>query len=346
VNIYVGAPHVEEELVRELSVLGARDVRRLGPGVVAAAGKFVRPVFARQVLPGARRIEGRNVDELLQSLYGALGEEEGQRWDCLGVTPIIFAPDAVRPGRGQRTHDVWRDLISDLAASGEQKRAGRRKKFGFEEAPAEGYGQLLVISGSVAYVSLTQAPAADAISDWPVPFAAGRALVRQDKAAPSSAYRKCAEAFLWLGTRFRPEDHVVDFGGAPGGWSHLAITAGARCIAVDRGAFAAELMRNGRFEHKKSDAFSWRVPEETTIFLCDIIDAPQRVWALAADILARPTVRAGVVTLKLTRPADLSFLHDVRRRVAEVTAVQARLQHLAHNKQEVTLLWRKATPQR
>lgn len=161
----------------------------------------------------------------------------------------------------------------------------------------------------------------------------------------SRAEHKLEEAIdLWdLGPSLAGA-HVLDIGASPGGWSWVLAQAGARVTAVDPGELDRRVVADAAVTHL-------RVRAETLQF-----EGPQFDWVvndmnvdppLAAEVLLqiRPWLREGgrsVTTLKLAgRSRPRGVLAEFVSRLEPGYALEA-AQHLYANRQEVTLLLRRA----
>lgn len=180
-------------------------------------------------------------------------------------------------------------------------------------------------------------------SPWPM----GIARLRMPRAAPSRSTLKLAEAFMALMTEdeckasLRAGLRVVDLGAAPGGWTVQFAERGMHVVAVDNGAMAPEVMATGMVEHVRADGFVWRPQRKMEWMVCDMIDQPSRVAALAADWVASGRCRRSIFNLKLPmkkRWDELNkcrLLIDQRMRLHKDQYV-LRVRQLYHDREEVT----------
>ncbi|MGH8734038.1 MAG: 23S rRNA (cytidine(2498)-2'-O)-methyltransferase RlmM, partial [Burkholderiales bacterium] len=97
----------------------------------------------------------------------------------------------------------------------------------------------------------------------------------------------------------KPGMVVVDLGAAPGGWSQVLASRGMRVIAVDNGPIAREVLATQMVEHRRADAFRFRPERPVDWMVCDVIAAPARIAALAAQWVARGWCRETIFNLKL-----------------------------------------------
>jgi len=335
--LYVGSPDTEDVLVAEL--------RRRGDAVVVAPG-FVQsalradPVFARCVLPRPIRVQADSAAELAAAL---LALEPAASFAPERIH--VFAPELPRSGSADKgAHPLARDAES-LANTLRKKAEGRRAKG--KAGPPTAHTLRVALVGprtALASVDLDAGGAApDALVAWPGPFAGGRAVaVEHARDAPSSAHRKLHEAFAWLGTGPAEGDVAVDLGAAPGGWTRVLRDAGARVVAVDRGALDEGLQRDPQVTWLRRDALDVDLAAlQPTWVVCDVIWAPARTLEVVARAVAVDSVKAIVATLKLVRPVDFDALDDAVGLATGSVGFAGRVKHLVANKLEVTLLMRR-----
>jgi 23S rRNA (cytidine2498-2'-O)-methyltransferase len=201
--------------------------------------------------------------------------------------------------------------------------------------PDESLVQVVLTSPDRGWVSIAPAPRPMELhhSIWPWP--GGSIPVAEDRAAPSRAFAKLTEALSRLGRGMGPGDVCVDLGASPGGWSYVALSRGARVMAVDRSPLREDLMRDPRLEFVRGDAFGFRPERPVDWLVCDVIAAPERSAAMLLEWLERSETRWFVVTLKLKGEADRAKLDGVRRDLAR-WADPLFLLRLNANKGEVT----------
>lgn len=340
-DVYLCTPGFEPELRRELQTSGAKPV--VFAGGVASPGPrpLVDAVFARQVLPRSRLIEGVGPTALADAILDHCRPQEAALLSgrCLVQ---VFAPDFLRRGSSRPEPHPLSSAVSELETLLQRKIEGRARKR--EVAPtAEGeryHLQVLLIDGWRAWNSLQLCPSAETLSSWPSPFPAGRAPVIGHDDAPSSAYRKLVEALGWLETHPRESDLVLDLGAAPGGWTYVALAEGARVHAYDRADLEPRLARHPRLTHLRQDAYGCDELDQATWLICDVIDVPAKTLALLERALKSPLLRGLVVTIKLTPPLDHGVITAAKLLAASARRIGwcARVKHLVHNKNEVTFL--------
>jgi 23S rRNA (cytidine2498-2'-O)-methyltransferase len=173
------------------------------------------------------------------------------------------------------------------------------------------------------------------------------ATIADDKRPPSRAYRKLEEALLWMGEGPKAGQVCVDLGAAPGGWSHVALSRGARVIAVDRAPVEPPVRGHRGLTMVVGNAFTYEPPparRPVDWLLCDVICEPARTIELLRRWLSGPDgpwCRRLVVTVKFKGQAGYAAVLDEVRAVLDAAGCpQWRIKHLHHNKNEVTVLAR------
>lgn len=282
-------------------------------------------VFARQMLSHCRRLEIVNPSNRVGEIV-ELAKRMGQRFSTVWVE----APDADRP----------RQLLSGLR--------------GFDELVSEALQAAGVLGGGrrtprLHVCLLARDDAVLGVSDpansspWPM----GIPRLRFPTGAPSRSGLKLIEALATffdeneLHGRMRAGRVAIDLGAAPGGWSHVLASRGLRVIAVDNGPIAQAVLDTQMVEHRREDAFRFHPERPVDWMVCDVVAAPARIAALAAQWVARGWCRETIFNLKL--PNQNRWQEIVRcHGVIEKTLAQAkgdhalRMKHLYHDREEVT----------
>jgi len=172
------------------------------------------------------------------------------------------------------------------------------------------------------------------------PFPHGEARFVEDRSsAPSRAYLKLWEAFTVLGLKPEPGALCLDLGASPGGWSWVLQQLGARVISVDKAPLAPSVAALPGIEFRAASAFAIEpqsLPPVDWLF-SDVICYPERLWRLVSAWMESGRAGNILCTLKFQGATD----HDSAARFAAVPG--SRLFHLAHNKHELTWVW-KAIP--
>lgn len=337
-HVHIGSPDFEDLLVAELR-RSTGDVSVVAGGVVVC-GAIVDAVFARQVLPDARRVVATNQNELATALLDV--DCDGAAVSLADDAIDVDAPDVMRTGSQTRAKHPLADQAARLKDTLQKKSAGRRQQG--KIGPVTPHRLRAVLVGPhEAWVSMSRRPVdEDPLSAWPSPFPLGRALVEEARDAPSSAHRKLDEALRWLGVTPNADDVAVDLGAAPGGWTRVLRNFGARVVAVDRADLDAALKTDPLVKHLRKDAAEVVLKDfDPTLVVCDVIWEPKNALTVVERALALPRLRGLVVTLKLKQPVDVDA---IERGVALATGTDGftgRVKHLLANKLEVSLLMRR-----
>jgi 23S rRNA (cytidine2498-2'-O)-methyltransferase len=149
------------------------------------------------------------------------------------------------------------------------------------------------------------------------------------------------EAELRLGRAIQAGETCVDLGASPGSWTYVAVSRGARVIAVDRSPLREDMMRSRQVDFRPGDAFRFQPPGPVSWLLCDVITAPERTEELLLEWLRRSWCRHFVVTLKVGKEQmtggerrGLQVLADLKRKLPPLTH-ELFLTRLCANKREV-----------
>jgi 23S rRNA (cytidine2498-2'-O)-methyltransferase len=168
------------------------------------------------------------------------------------------------------------------------------------------------------------------------PFPNGEAHFEEDRTGPPSrAYLKLAEALTRLGRHPAAGDRCLDLGASPGGWTWYLAGLGARVEAVDKAPLADTVMAQRGVHWRAESAFAID-PErhEPVDWVCsDVIAYPERLLGLVERWIASGRTKNIVCTVKFQGPTD----HAVAARFAALP--DGRLQHLHHNRHELTFTW-------
>lgn len=170
-------------------------------------------------------------------------------------------------------------------------------------------------------------------------FPGGEVLVPPDKAAPSRAFAKLAEAERRLGRTIAAGETCVDLGSSPGSWAWWALRRGARVVAVDRSPLRDDVMRHPALWFVQGDAFRYEPPAPVDWLLSDVIAFPERLIELLRQWLARRWCRWFCVTIKFRGADEYPRLEPLKAALA-AGAAEFELRRLTSNKNEVTALGR------
>jgi 23S rRNA (cytidine2498-2'-O)-methyltransferase len=332
-------------------------------------------VFARQLLPDALPVRAESIrgwaDRLVAAVAGTLPDD--QPWS-LHLEPHYGARTTHRigarawhsarreargEGRGAKAQNQPETTAQPEAAAGryrcqlireavlellQRKRRHLLRQLRREPAPftaKDSLVQLLLTAPDAGFLSVAPAPLAFEQRHLISPFPKGEVPTAVDKSAPSRAFAKLVEAELRLGCGIRAGETCVDLGASPGSWTYVAVSRGARVMAVDRSPLREDLMRSRQVEFQRGDAFRFQPPRPADWLLCDVIAAPERTAELLREWLRRGWCRHFVVTLKVgkgqatdsERPGT-DLLAALKRELPPLTG-ELHLTRLCANKREV-----------
>jgi 23S rRNA (cytidine2498-2'-O)-methyltransferase len=169
--------------------------------------------------------------------------------------------------------------------------------------------------------------------------------LRMPGGAPSRSTLKLAEALAVFvgeegpGKRLRAGMTAVDLGASPGGWTWQLVRRGLMVAAVDNGPMDPALLESGQVKHRREDGFRFRPSEPVDWMVCDMVESPSRVCALAARWVAEGWCREAIFNLKLPMKKRWEEVCRARDIVAQAMAGRPhrfRLKHLYHDREEVT----------
>jgi 23S rRNA (cytidine2498-2'-O)-methyltransferase len=194
------------------------------------------------------------------------------------------------------------------------------------------------VGGTACHVGVSRVGTS---SPWPM----GIPRLRMPRGAPSRSTLKLAEALAFfvgeesLAKRMRPGMTAVDLGASPGGWTWQLVRRGLTVTAVDNGPMDAALLETGQVRHRREDGFRFRPAQAVDWMVCDMVESPSRVCALAAGWVARGWCREAVFNLKLPMKKRWEEVARAREIVEEAmggAAYRLRIRHLYHDREEVT----------
>lgn len=174
-------------------------------------------------------------------------------------------------------------------------------------------------------------------SAWPM----GIPRLRMPAAAPSRSTLKLAEALHEFvpGRAFEPGLTAVDLGASPGGWTWQLVQRGFMVTAVDNGPMDARLLESGQVKHRREDGLRYRPPDPVQWMVCDMVESPSRIAALAAGWIAQGWCRESIFNLKLPMKKRHEEVLRCRRIIDEAlggSGYYLRVKHLYHDREEVT----------
>ncbi len=149
---------------------------------------------------------------------------------------------------------------------------------------------------------------------------------------PSRAYLKLWEFFTCHAPRLpRPDEHLLDMGACPGGWTWVLQSFGGNVTAVDKAPLEERIAQLPRVTVRQESAFGLdpRSLPKVDWFFSDIICYPARLLELVKRWEAAGT-RNFVCTLKFQGDTDHATT------AAFVRELGGRAIHQHHNKHEIT----------
>ena len=165
------------------------------------------------------------------------------------------------------------------------------------------------------------------------PYPIGEMTFQEDQVnPPSRAYLKLWEFFTCHGIRTpRPDEHVIDMGACPGGWTWVLQSFGSKVTAVDKAPLEPRIVKLPNVHVLEESAFGLD-PErvgKVDWFFSDIICYPARLLELVKRWEKHGT-RNFVCTLKFQAETDYVTTEKF------VQELGGRVIHQHHNKHEVT----------
>ena len=170
------------------------------------------------------------------------------------------------------------------------------------------------------------------------PFVNGECRFVEDRTGPPSrAYLKLWEACTLFGEWPQPGETCLDLGAAPGGWTWAIARLGATVTAIDKAPLDPRVAAMSGVTWQDASAFAVE-PTPVDWLFSDVIAYPDRMLALVRRWIDAGAARHIVCTIKFQGATD----HAAAESFAAIPG--ARVQHLFHNKHELTFLWRVSPP--
>jgi 23S rRNA (cytidine2498-2'-O)-methyltransferase len=164
--------------------------------------------------------------------------------------------------------------------------------------------------------------------------------------APSRSTLKLAEALLEfigpgsLDRHLAPGMSAVDLGASPGGWTWQLAKRSVSVVAVDNGPIDERLLATGLVKHRREDGLTFAPPKPVDWMVCDIVESPSRVAAVAARWIAEGRCRESIVNLKLPMKRRWEEVERCRGIIDAALGGRGyylRIKHLYHDREEVTV---------
>ena len=152
---------------------------------------------------------------------------------------------------------------------------------------------------------------------------------------PSRAYLKLWEIFTLTGRWPARGEVCLDLGSAPGGWTWVLASLGAKVFSIDKAELAPKVAAMPGVNHcAESSAFGLepQTAGEVDWLFCDVACYPSRLWVMIERWLKKGACRNFVCTLKFQGGTDF----ETAERFTAVPGSQ--LIHLSYNKHELTWL--------
>lgn len=177
------------------------------------------------------------------------------------------------------------------------------------------------------------------------PVASGIPRLKFPSSAPSRSTLKLDEAFLLLMSDAERSERIslgmtaVDLGACPGGWTYQLLRRGMSVVAIDHGRIDEALMRTGRVTHLRSDGFKYVPSKPVDWLVCDMVESPLKVAALASTWFKAKLCHSAVINLKLPMQNRTQTLVECRAimQAANPDGV-LRIKQLYHDREEITVL--------
>ena len=165
------------------------------------------------------------------------------------------------------------------------------------------------------------------------PFPDGEVLFEEDRVQPPSrAYLKLWETFTLMGKGPRPGDLCVDLGSAPGGWTWVLASMGARVFSIDKSPIAPHVAAMKGVDHCLGSGFALepQVAGRVDWVFSDMACYPERLLGLVRQWIEAGAAANFVCTIKLQGQTD----HEVVQAFRSIPG--STVMHLSCNKHELT----------
>lgn len=160
-------------------------------------------------------------------------------------------------------------------------------------------------------------------------------FVENREIPPNRAYLKLWEALTLARHRPAAGQTCLDLGSSPGGWTWVLQTLGAKVISVDKAPLDPAIAQLPNIDYRQESAFAIDPEKLGKIdwLFSDVICYPERLLRLVNDWIDSGNVKHMICTLKFQAQTD----HASARSFAQIP--NSRLQHIYHNKHELTWFW-------
>jgi 23S rRNA (cytidine2498-2'-O)-methyltransferase len=165
------------------------------------------------------------------------------------------------------------------------------------------------------------------------PFPGGIPNFQENKIdPPSRAYLKLWEALCILNRNPTENDHCLDLGACPGGWTWVLNHYAGKLTAIDRSALHPSLLNQGKIKFIQGNAFSADPKEfmDLTWLVSDVICYPEKLLECVKKWVSALPLLTMICTIKFQGEAN----YNIVKEFLEIPA--SRVIHLYHNKHELT----------
>jgi 23S rRNA (cytidine2498-2'-O)-methyltransferase len=290
------------------------------------------PAFVRQVLPQVQELSADSIKQISQTIFEKLSALQGP-WQL-----HVFAVYGAGSGAGrQRARLVEQTMLAALKKKNRSFLRLLCAPGDFSCLKGASLFQAALLGPQRFLLSCVSAECVWKLRTMLSPFPGGEFEAREDKVAPSRAFKKLIEAELVLGEKICAGQRCVDLGASPGGWSYVALQRSAYVLALDRAELRPDLMNNPKLEFIKGDAFGFKPKETYDWLLSDVVAFPQRVFELLERWFSARACRRFIVTIKFRGQKDYPILERFRPLLLN-HCLEWRLKQLNANKNEVTAI--------
>ena len=320
---FLCSPDDVPNLRAELVAYGAAPTEG-GHGLLVAECDLSRPdfqlVFLRQLLPEVQSVAAGSIRLWAERIVDALRQSGAgnQPWR-LHLFPHYQTVNSSHAGEN-RCRLIHAALLERLGRVGRTWRKNLRPPTEVPFFPTESLVQLVLVEPDRGWLSVALAPnpaqPRRRISAYP----GGEIPIASDPAAPSRAFAKLVEAEVRMGRRISAGETCVDLGACPGSWTYVALSRGARVVAVDRSPVRSDLLHNPRLRFHSGDAFRFQPDSPVDWLLCDVIAAPERSVQLALDWVRARWCRHFVVTIKFKGHSEYGQLDLLKNGLRQLGA--------------------------
>ena len=164
-------------------------------------------------------------------------------------------------------------------------------------------------------------------------FADGEVNFEEDKVnPPSRAYLKLWETFTLLGQGPKPGELCLDLGAAPGGWTWVLASMGARVYSIDKAPLDERVDAMPGVEHHIGSGFGLEPKDTGRVdwLFSDMACYPERLLGTVKRWMEADAAENFVCTLKLQGETD----HAIVQAFRDIPGSE--VMHLSCNKHELT----------